>query len=448
MSLLSTQPYKGTRDFFPEQMRSRDWMFASLQTSVEKFGYEKYDAPLIEPLDIYLAKTSEEIVSQQIYSFEDRGGRKVAIRPEMTPTVSRMVAARSRELPKPVRWYSLPNLWRYERPGKGRLREHWQLNCDLFAAQDEFSADVEILSMAMQILMDFGANENDFHVSLNHRQLLNAVFSGVLKLPQEKWAAVARIMDKKEKINREDYVGMLQAQQLTQEKIALLDNYLEQKKDFLKTHETVLADQGASYLLKLLETLEYLGYKNFIDYEPSVVRGFDYYTGMVFEIFDKHPENRRSLFGGGRYNNLVGAFSKDALNAVGFGLGDVTLEEFLRSHNLYKNFPCATKIFVATFEQEHLRNQAMALATLLRKEGLQTETALSTAKLGNQFKTANAKKIPWVIVCGEEEFQKKTVAVKNLDTGEQQEIIQENLINFFKEMFGEGGIFRQPRKMS
>lgn len=434
MALLSNKPYKGTRDFFPKEMRSREWMFASLKNTVEKFGYQKYDAPVVEPLDIYLIKTSEEIVSQQIYSFEDRGGRKVAIRPEMTPTVSRMVASRFRELSKPIRWYSLPNLWRYERPGKGRLREHWQLNCDLFAAQDELAADVEILSLSAQILIDFGADKNDFSIFVSHREILNQLFDKILKLPQAQWAAVARIMDKQEKVKKEEYYAMLNAEGLQEKQISMLDDFLYQGQQFLHDYRDTL-HEPAEYILKVLDMLDKLGYGDFVRYQPSVVRGFDYYTGMVFEIFDNAPENRRSLFGGGRYNNLVSHFSKDSANAVGFGLGDVTLEEFLRTHHLYKDFGNNTQIFVTSFVEEHLRLLSFQLAALLRKKNFKVELSLSQSKLGNQFKLAEAKNIDWVLVCGQNEFEQKTVTIKNLQTGEQQEVKQDELVSFFEKLF-------------
>ncbi|RME91210.1 MAG: histidine--tRNA ligase family protein [Candidatus Hydrogenedentota bacterium] len=244
--MLSTKPYKGSRDFYPEEMRSREWIFSKLSKTAELFGYEKVDAPLIEPVDLYLAKTSEEIVNQQIYSFEDRGGRQVAIRPEMTPTVSRMIAARYRELVKPIRWYSIPNLWRYERPGKGRLREHWQLNCDLFAAADEFLADLEILSLAMEIPLAFDAPLGSFRLYINHRKILNAFLEKFLQIPKEKHAPVARLMDKKEKLPKETWLAALQEEGLLQEQAEKIAQYMESGISFLKEHKDNL-DKEATF---------------------------------------------------------------------------------------------------------------------------------------------------------------------------------------------------------
>ncbi|HNA79388.1 MAG TPA: histidine--tRNA ligase, partial [Turneriella sp.] len=399
MAYLSTQPYKGTRDFFPEDMRFREAMFSVMHRVVRQYGFDQIDAPIVEPIDVYLAKTSEEIVGQQIYSFTDRGDRKVAIRPEMTPTVARMVAARFHETPKPIRWYSIPNVWRYEQPGKGRLREHWQLNCDLFGAVSEKLGDLEILSLAVDLLRGYGADASQFRLYLSHRSILNGVLGGELKLPQEKWPAIARIMDKKAKVKPEAYVAMLEAEGVTALQRAELDFFLLERVDYLKKKYHL---EGASYVIELMDELKNLGLDEFVEYDPSVVRGFDYYTGLVFEVFDTHPENRRSLFGGGRYNNLVGAFGKETLNAVGFGMGDVTLEDFLRTHQLLTDQPRKVDLYIALLD-EKLGGHALALARKLRARGLSVEVSLGAGKLGKQFQEAEKKQIARVIILGEDE---------------------------------------------
>lgn len=419
--LLSTKPYKGSRDFYPKEMRQRNFMFETLKHTARSFGYEQIDAPLIEPIEIYLAKTSEEIVSQQIYSFEDRGERKVAIRPEMTPTVSRMVAGKIRELARPIRWFSIPNLWRYERPGKGRLREHWQLNCDIFAAPDELSADIEIVSLAIELLLAFGAGPQHFRVYLNHRGVLNAFFAELLKLPTEKHNSIARIMDKKQKVQPEEYRAMLTDNGLDSKQIELIDAYLDQGIAFIEQNKASLKDD-AEYLLSILAILNKTGYGDFVEYNPTVVRGFDYYTGLVFEIFDTHPENRRSLFGGGRYNNLVGNFVKTDTNAVGFGMGDVTLGDFLQTHKLIKDFCRETQVYVAAFNSEASKINAFKLAGILRRAGFKTETALGPSKISKQFQEADNKNIPVTVIQGDEEAQRNEVTVKNMNDGTQQTI--------------------------
>ena len=418
MAYLSTQPYKGTRDFFPEDMRFREAMFSVMHRVVRQYGFDQIDAPIVEPIDVYLAKTSEEIVGQQIYSFTDRGDRKVAIRPEMTPTVARMVAARFHETPKPIRWYSIPNVLRYEQPGKGRLREHWQLNCDLFGAVSEKLGDLEILSLAVDLLRGYGADASQFRLYLSHRSILNGVLGGELKLPQEKWPAIARIMDKKAKVKPEAYVAMLEAEGVTALQRAELDFFLLERVDYLKKKYHL---EGASYVIELMDELKNLGLDEFVEYDPSVVRGFDYYTGLVFEVFDTHPENRRSLFGGGRYNNLVGAFGKETLNAVGFGMGDVTLEDFLRTHQLLTDQPRKVDLYIALLD-EKLGGHALALARKLRARGLSVEVSLGAGKLGKQFKEAEKKKIARVIILGKDEAASGVYAVETLATGDQAKL--------------------------
>ncbi|MCS6971649.1 MAG: histidine--tRNA ligase [Turneriella sp.] len=420
---LPTQPYKGTRDFYPQDMRFREAMFNVLHRVVRSYGYEQIDAPLIEPIELYLAKTSEEIVNQQIYSFTDRGQRQVAIRPEMTPTVARMVAARFQELPRPIRWYSIPNVWRYEQPGKGRLREHWQLNCDILGAPSEKLADLEILLLAIDILRSFGANESHFRVYVSHRAILNAVLGDELKLPPEKWLPVARILDKKDKLKPEAFVALLEAEGLNALQRAELDFFFIEKLDYLKKKYHLA---GAEYLLELLAELQKLGVGDFVEYDPGIVRGFDYYTGLVFEVFDRHPENRRSLFGGGRYDNLVSAFGREAMGAVGFGMGDVTLEDFLRTHQLLGDVPRSIDYFIALLD-EKLAVAAMELAARLRAKGRKVEVALGAPRLGRQLQEAERKQIPRVIILGEDEVASGRYSVKTLATGEQKSLTFEEL---------------------
>jgi len=415
---LSTQVYKGSRDFYPEDMRLREWMFARISTVLESFGFEKIDSSLIEPIEVYLAKTSEEIVNQQIYSFIDRGDRKVAIRPEMTPTVARMVSGRLRELTKPVRWYSIPNLWRYERPGKGRLREHWQLNADILSARDEFLADLEIIQLAAELMFSFGANKNDFKIYISHRGILNNVLGNVLKLPANQWANISRIIDKIEKISKDEFNSLLKNESFEDSQINSLMNYLHTDLDFIQSQHDKIGE-SASYLLKLMQMLKELGLSDVVVYKPSIVRGFDYYTGVVFEVFDTHEENRRSLFGGGRYNNLAGAFTNETVNAAGFGMGDVTFTEFLTLHNLLPDLKRKTQIYIAGFGNENEIKNIFSLASRLREQGFIVELSSGDAKIKKQFEEANAKQIPVVLLQGEDELKLNAIQIKLMESGEQ-----------------------------
>lgn len=261
----------------------------------------------------------------------------------------------------------------------------------------------------------YGANETHFKVYLSHRGILNGVLGGELKLPQDKWPNVARIMDKRAKVKPEAYAEMLEKEGVTAAQSAELDAFLNEKQDYLKRKFHI---EGAAYILETLQSLGELGLGAFIEYDPAVVRGFDYYTGLVFEVFDNHPENRRSLFGGGRYNNLVGAFGRDSLNAVGFGMGDVTLEDFLRTHNLLGDKPRQVDVFIALLD-ENLGSHALKLAATLRARGLSVEVSLGAQKLGKQFQEAEKKQITRVVILGEDEANSGVYTVKNLTTGEQ-----------------------------
>ena len=434
--MVSAKPYKGSRDFYPQDMRIRDWYFGKLSEVCESFGFEKIDAPLIEPIELYLTKTSEEIVNQQIYSFEDRSGRKVAIRPEMTPSVSRMIGSKLRELIKPIRWYSIPNLWRYERPGKGRLREHWQLNADIFAAQDLFIADCEILQLALNILIAFGAKKGDFILKVNHRGILTYFLEHILKIKKNQHLTVARILDKREKIPKDDFNKMLSENGVSESNILIIENYLKINMEQFGEEKIIPEDlmncQGFYHLKELFKIIDDLGYSEFIEYSPSVVRGFDYYTGMIFEVFDRDTQNPRSLFGGGRYDGLISQFGRDNCNAVGFGMGDVTFQNFLENHDLLKNQGRKSQIYLTLFRDKGGLKNTFKLAQTLREEGFKVEMSMGATKLKKQLEEANQKKIPFVIFQGEEENRDDMVTLRNMQTGSQEKVKEESLLKYLK----------------
>ncbi len=277
---LSTNPYKGVRDFYPEDMRVQNYIFSVWRKVVENHNppYEEYSASLLEYADLYRSKGNDEIVNEQTYSFTDRGGREVTLRPEMTPTLARMVAARRKSLKFPLRWYSIPNVFRYERPQRGRRREHWQLNCDLVGLAGT-EGDAEIIELAYKIMQAFGAKDEDFEIKVNMRPKLDTAT-----------------------LSRWDKQGVPDA-------------------------DKIQCPPSVSEFLKRLNLPN-------AKFDANIMRGFDYYTGMVFEVFDTSPENRRSLFGGGRYDNLLEIFGVEPVPCVGFGMGDITMRDFLETHNL------------------------------------------------------------------------------------------------------------------
>jgi len=403
---LSTEAYKGVRDFYPEDMFIQKHIFERMSKAVEKFGYVEYGASVLEPAELYRAKSGEEIVNEQTYTFTDRGDREVTLRPEMTPTVARMVAGKRRELAFPLRWYSIPNLFRYEKPQRGRTREHWQLNVDLFGAEG-IEADVEIIAVAYQIMRSLGATENDFEIHINSREIINAEIakSG---LTAEQGHAYMKLLDKKSKLPKETFE--IEAQKITGGKPIVFK-----------------ADES---IKKIIGTLEKSGIKNVI-YDDSIVRGFDYYTGMVFEVFDTNPENRRALFGGGRYDDLTSLFGGDKIPAVGFGMGDVGARNFLETHNLLPTYKPSAQLYIA-IQDETCRESAEQLATILRASGIDVALDISHKKLGDQIKIADRQKIPFVTAVGAEEVRSGAYRIKNMTDGTEKILKVEEIAKYLQ----------------
>ncbi len=432
---LSTDSYKGVRDFYPEDQVVQNYIFSTMRRVVESFGYVEYGASILEDTDIYRAKSGSEIVNEQTYSFTDRGGRDVTIRPEMTPTVARMVAKKRQELSFPLRWYSIPNLFRYERPQRGRLREHWQLNCDMFGV-DSIHADAEIITVAYSIMKAFGAKDGDFVVRINNRLLLNAVLNDYLGLDTEKSYALTKLIDRKEKMPLEDFTE--EAKKILGDKTDLLFKYLNAATPDdlpVELQET----SGVQDLVKLISILQVRGVSG-IKFDPTLVRGFDYYTGTVFEFFDVDPSNNRSLFGGGRYDDLVSLFDVDPVSAVGFGMGDVTIRDFLETHGLMPKLNSSTKVYICQLLEKtqvsSLKSQVLEsaedLASYLRQNGVNVAVDFTGRKVGAQIKTAEKQNIPYIICVGEEEASTKKFKLKNLEKHEEVEVEMEEMPKLLK----------------
>ncbi|PIZ62905.1 histidine--tRNA ligase [Candidatus Saccharibacteria bacterium CG_4_10_14_0_2_um_filter_52_9] len=429
---LSTQPYKGARDFYPEDKRLQKYMFAKWRQVAERFGYEEYDAPILEPLDIYLAKTGDEIVNEQTYAFEDRGGRKVVIRPEMTPTVSRMVAARRQELGYPLRWYSIPNLWRYERPQRGRLREHWQLNVDIFGVKDT-SAELEMIILVDAIFRSFGAKSDMYEIRLNDRVLVDYLLADYLGLNEKSRQTVSKLIDRMPKMSRSVFISKvdesLTAKQreagVTEKLLALLD-----AKKLQDLPAEAQKQPSAQELKTVLDQLKAAGIKT-ARFDGTLMRGFDYYTGVVFEVFDTNPENNRSLLGGGRYDGLVGLFGVAPVPTVGFGWGDVTLANFLETHRLLPALQPETDVYVALIGD--VSHQATPIVADLRQGGLNVAVGAAGKKIGDQLKNADKKGIERVLIIGETELKNGMFTVKNLKTGQETKVAAAKLAKAIKE---------------
>jgi histidyl-tRNA synthetase len=399
---LSTEPYKGVRDFYPEDEFIQRYIFEHMERVCELFGYEEYAASVLEPAELYRSKTSQEIVNEQTYTFKDRADREVTLRPEMTPTLARMVAAKGRDLPLPTRWYTIANVFRYERPQRGRLREHWQLNADIIGAPG-IEADAEILALAHTVMRAYGADERDFEIRVSDRRILDSIYEKVGVEP-ELHAEVTRLLDRRGKMENfkeelEKILGDVRSAGVTGE----LDSIT-----------------SSAYLEQLRSTLENMGIGNMV-VDTKITRGFDYYTGMVFEVFDTHADNRRSLFGGGRYDNLLTMFGSDPLPAVGFGMGDVTARDFLEAHGLLPRYAPSTELMICIVEQDATAH-AIRLAQTLRAEDVTVAVNFSGKRVGDQIRQADKMKIPFVIAVGTKERESGQYTVKNLSTGKEATI--------------------------
>ncbi|MEK7200643.1 MAG: histidine--tRNA ligase [Patescibacteria group bacterium] len=421
---ISTESYKGVRDFYPADQAVQDYIFGVMSKVARSWGYDEYSASVLEPLELYKSKTSEEIVNEQIYSFEDRGGREVALRPEMTPTVARMIAAKIQELPSPIRWYSIPNVFRYEKPQRGRLREHWQLNVDMFGVANPF-ADAEVISLASDIMKKFGADNKDFQIRINSRSLLDDVLEKI-NIDKDQKQFVYRLIDKKEKMSDDKFRDSLTAL-IQKEKAEDLIRTLYLGEGLLVEMNESLA---AKYLNQVVEILRNRGVNNLI-FEPSLTRGFDYYTGVVFEVFDTNKENPRSLFGGGRYDDLVGSFIGQSIPAFGFGMGDVTIKDFLEVHNLLPKIDSTTDIYICVAPETDLE-EIYKIAETLKSKNVNVAVDISGKKLSDQLKSLDKRKIPFVMTIGSQEIKSQKFVIRNTNTRKEESGNLDEIISFIR----------------
>ena len=425
MTALSSQPYKGTRDYYPEDKRVQNYIFETWKRVVEQFGYEEYGAPILENLEIYAAKSGQELVNEQTYTFSDRGGRTVAIRPEMTPSISRMVAARRQELAHPARLFSIATFMRYERPQRGREREFWQLNVDVFGV-DEIAADVEILTLADTILKEFGAKSGDYVIRINNRKFIHYMMAEYLGLDTVGALQMTKLFDRRNKITEQDFDE--QALQILGEAqagdIAKIKQIIDAKTiDSLP--EELQRAAAISEIRAVFDGLANAGVDGAV-FDATLMRGLDYYTGTVFEVFDTHPDNNRSLFGGGRYDGLVGLFGAEPISAVGMAPGNTMIENFLDVHGLLPANISKTDVYVVVIGDA--LDDARRVAYELRQAGLNVEVDITGRKLDKQIKTAVKKNIKHLLFVGAQDAESGQYSLKNSDDETEEKLSPEQII--------------------
>ena len=405
---------KGTRDFYPKEMAMRNWLYQSMREVSSSFGYQEYEGPLIETIDLYAAKSGEELVKEQSFVFNDRGGDQLTLRPELTPTLARMVAQSQGELVFPLRWWSFGPFWRYERPQKGRTREFFQWNIDLLGPNSP-EADAELVAILAMFFKKVGLSSNEAVILVNDRRLMDEQINE-LGIPLEKKTDVSSLIDRRNKLSPAEWkayalsVGLSEAQ--FNGLVAQLDNPDLWKK--------------SPGLQRLFKAIDALGVQEYVRYDANVVRGLLYYTGTVFEAYDLTGETRRAICGGGRYDNLLADVGGDPLPAVGFAMGDVVISLLLQKLNLIPPDlgQAPAPVLVTVFDAD-LMLTSLSVANALRQAGLKVACYPEPAKLGKQFKYADRIGAKIVIVAGPDELEAGQITIKDLARGVQQTVARD-----------------------
>lgn len=440
------QPLRGFRDFYPETMAARRKMFEAMVATVKKFGFREIDTPSLEGLELFKIKSGPGIV-EETFSFVDKGGREVTLIPELTPSVARMISARRKVLTFPQKWYSLAKMWRYEEPQSGRLREFYQLNVDIFGV-DNIESDAEIIAVGVEIMKALGI-ENEIVVKISHRQ----VVQGILEcMGAQHIEEALHIIDRKDRLSKEEFREEILSTGVREDMLDKLVEILSFRKEFTKealaeVKELVEAmlpfsskrldvqemTPGFSAALHALEKMEKLyaylklyEVENYCLLDLGLVRGLSYYTGIVFECFDKDAQFR-AIFGGGRYDNLVELFGDQKVPAVGFAVGDAVIEQVMRKAGKWYPEKLETDFFVA-FTNADFYPLAVRIAKRLRNQGYSVEVDLLKRNLEKQFKYADRIGAKKVLIIGEDELKEGKVKVKSMDTGEQETVKLEVLL--------------------
>jgi histidyl-tRNA synthetase len=413
------QSVKGTREFYPEDMAVRQWLYGKIRQVSESFGYQEWDGPFLEKIDLYAAKSGEELVKEQAFVFPDRGGDLITLRPELTPSLARLIAQKQGELVFPVRWWSFGPFWRYEKPQKGRTREFFQWNIDLIGVNSE-NADAELVAIAASFLRAVGLKTDQVQITINHRKLMEKELFD-LGVSPEGLKAVFRLIDRRDKLSRDAWKNFAHEIGLNDAQIDGLDQILIDKDLWKKSPE----------LIRIFASLEKMGVREYVTYNPQIIRGLDYYTGIVFEAWDLSGDGR-AVLGGGHYDNLVSDVGGEPLPGVGFAMGDVMISVLLDKYGLLPtNVLLGDTVLVTVFD-DTLIEKSLEIARLLREAGIKTVCYPEAAKLPKQFKYADRMGIKTAVVIGPDEAAAGNVTVKDLAGREQKTITVNRLVEEIK----------------
>ena len=414
---------KGTRDYYPENMAVRTWLYDKVRQVSEAFGYQEYEAPILETLDLYAAKSSEELVKKQSYAFKDKGGDDIVLRPELTPSLARMIAQRQRQLTYPLRWWSFGPFWRYEAPQKGRTREFFQWNIDLIGT-DTAEADAELVAIVAALFKSLGLSSDETVILVNDRVLINQELEK-LDISENLRQEALNWIDRRDKLSPEKWEAF-------GKEIGLSISQIDGTKAFLERTDLW---QESTRLVQVFEILEAMGVQDYVRYDPQIIRGLPYYTGIVFEAFDVSGSVRRAILGGGRYNNLMSAVGGDPMPAVGFAMGDLVISLILEElDRIPDNIMASPASILVTIFGEETILPSYALAAELRNTGLNVAVYPEVAKLGKQFKYADRIGTRLAAVLGPDEVTNNQVTIKNLDTREQENVPRQEVAKFIQQI--------------
>ena len=421
--MIDLQPVKGTRDFFPEEMRLRNWLFEIWRRTSVQAGFEEYDTCVLEHEDLYIRKAGDEI-SKQLFSFEDKSGRRLSLRPEMTPSLARLVLQHNKSLSFPIKWFSMPQCFRYERMTKGRRREHFQWNADIIG-QPHIFAEAEILMLLISACESMGLTKKEFNVFINDRRILNAILTQI-NVPEELHSTVLVILDKRDKISSEALVAMLEDTGMSAKQVGQLNEFLSNTD--LKDLEGNLSDTtGVEQLHSLMDMMDTAGCSGYLKFDISIVRGLSYYTGAVFEV--NSPEKKhRAICGGGRYDSLLSAFGGETVPAVGFGFGDVVVLDVLKEMGRFPELPRKLDYTIIPFANEQV-GIALKIAAELRMRGSVVDCNFSMKKMKKTMRQANESGAAKASLLFPEELAEDKVVIRDMILHEQKPVKIADLIS-------------------
>ena len=416
---------KGAREFYPEDMLVRSWLYQAIRKVSQQFGYQEYDGPFLEKVELYAAKSGDELVKDQSFVFPDRGGELISLRPELTPSLARMVAQRQNELTLPLHWWSFGPFWRYERPQKGRSREFFQWNIDLIGANSP-EADAELAAVGAAFFKEVGLAAGEVTILVNNRRLMDQEL-GLIGIPVDQRPTVFKMIDRRDKMRPEDWEIYTLAHGLNQEQLEALKGLLANRNLWQKSDE----------LVRFFAAVESLGFSDYIRFEPQIIRGLDYYTGTVFEARDRDGEFR-AVLGGGRYDNLVGDVGGTPLPGIGFAMGDMVVTLVLQKYGRIPAMQASpAQVLVTVFDSERLL-ASMSVATDLRRSGIRVVCYPEAARLQKQLKYADKIGVRFVVILGPEEAAANQLTIKDLGTRTQVNASQSEAADVILKMLASG----------